>query len=135
MASRGTKKYYSEQHENFIADLYGGRRSESSGAAVTDGGDVTDPDTRWECKYKGSPAEPLKGKPTILKQFEGIADEAWEVGREPALALRFYWPESVLAAADGWVDLSVRLVSDDRERNRRLAEAEELAWRYRDLSD
>lgn len=135
MASKGTKKYYSEKHENHVATLYKGRRSKSSGAAVTDGGDITDPDTRWECKYKGSPSEPLKSKPTILSQMEKIADEAWEVNLEPALALRFYWPDSVLADKDGWVDLSVRLMSDDAQIIEEFKAAEEAAWKYRDLCD
>jgi len=119
MAKRGSTKALSVAHERFIAEAYGGRRSPSSGAAEHDQGDVraaTD-GTLLECKYKGSPADPLKSKPSILTVMEKIADEAWSEGKEPAVALRFFWPDSPLANRNGWVDLTVRLTDDDSVRS------------------
>jgi hypothetical protein len=115
MAKRGTTKAYSIVQEEFVAARYGGVRSPSSGAAVTDGGDVRarSDNTLFECKYAGSPGVPLKRKPTLLTQFEKVADEAYEEGREPAVALRYYWPGSPLADYDGWVDLVVRRLDED----------------------
>lgn len=55
-------------------------------------------------------------KPKVLKEFEKIAVEAYAEGRTPALALRYCAPDSILADADGWVDLIVRTVGDDKER-------------------
>lgn len=119
MARRGSKKALSIAHENFVAKAYGGRRSPSSGAAEHDQGDVraAADGTLLECKYKGSPAEPLKSKPSILTVMEKVADEAWSESKEPAIALRFFWPDSPLANRDGWVDLTVRLTNDDAVRS------------------
>ena len=58
----------------------------------------------------------METKPKVLKEFEKIAEEAYAEGREPALALRYYEPTSILADVDGWVDLIVRTVGDDRMR-------------------
>jgi hypothetical protein len=118
MAKRGTRKAYSIEQEEAIARAYGGERSPSSGAADTDGGDVRcrSLDTLFECKYSGSPGEPLKSKPKILTQMEGIADEAYAESRDPALALRYYCPNSPLADHKGWVDLVVRRLGDDVRR-------------------
>lgn len=110
MAKRGTVKRGSVEHENFVAKKLGGRRSPSSGASAGDEGDVRTDTELIECKMTGSPAKPLKKKPTLLAQFEKIADEAYIDGREPALALRYFWPTSALADRDGWVDLIVRRV-------------------------
>jgi len=52
-------------------------------------------------------------RPKILREFEKIAAEAWAEGSEPALALRYFAPESILASIDGWVDLIVYRVDDD----------------------
>jgi hypothetical protein len=121
MAKRGTTKAYSIEQENFVASRYGGTRSPSSGAADNDNGDVRvrADSTLLECKYTGSPSHPLKRKPTILSQFEKIHDEAAHEGRHPALALRFYSPDSPLADYKGWVDLVVRHLGDDVERAER----------------
>lgn len=118
-------KQLSTQHENQIADMYGGVRSRSSGASVRDAGDVrkrvgTHDGTLFECKRKGSHNSPLKRKPTLLRQMEKIADEAYAEHFEPALALRFYWPESPLANVNGWIDMTVRLTGDDAARSRLL---------------
>src|ERR1700691_5999808 len=116
MARRGSTKDLSVKHEDFIAQLYGGERSQSSGAAATDQGDVRLCASLVECKYTGSPATPLKSKPKLVKEFEKITVEAWSEGRDPLMALRFYCPDSPLANPGRWVDFSVRLVSDDAAR-------------------
>lgn len=108
MAPRGSRKRLSVDHEEAIARAYGGKRSPSSGGAAHDYGDVRCPDQLIECK-----ATMQETKPKVLKEFEKIAVEAYAEGREPALALRYFAPDSILADTDGWVDLMVRRVADD----------------------
>jgi hypothetical protein len=93
--------------------MYNGTRSKSSGAAVHDAGDVRLDSSLVECKYTGSPGEPLKRMPKLVKEFEKIANEAWAEGYDPVMALRFYAPKSSLSRNDGWIDFIVRLVEDD----------------------
>jgi hypothetical protein len=115
MAQRGTSKRYSVEHEDHIANVYGGKRSRSSGAAVTDAGDVRTSDGQLiECKMTGNVLKPSQ-LPTFVQHLEKVALEAWAENKIPALALRYYQPESKLAARDGWVDLIVRPVTDDLE--------------------
>lgn len=111
MATTGSKKALSVKHEDFIAALYGGKRSKSSGAAITDGGDVRAPTKLIECKMTGKPGTVKRNK--VLNDFEKIADEAFEEGREPLLALRYWDSDSVLSGPDGYIDLVVKLASDD----------------------
>lgn len=114
MAVKGSKKALSQEHEEYIAARYGGRRSPSSGAAFTDLGDVRGSDMLVECK--GQFGERAGAKPvrsTLVNQFEKIADEAWQGDRTPAMALRFYVPDSPLADNLGYVDLIVKLLEDD----------------------
>jgi hypothetical protein len=113
MARRGTVKRLSIDHEEFIARKYFGVRQKSSGAVAGDEGDVRTPTLLIECKMTGSPGRPLKSKPTLLKQFEKVAEEAYMDARHPQMALRYYWPDSPLANREGWVDLTVKLVEDD----------------------
>lgn len=114
MAVTGSKKALSREHEEYVALQYGARRSPSSGAAVTDLGDVKGSDILFECKGKfGERTGENPVRSTLVKQFEKVADEAWQGGRTPAMALRFYMPESVLANNEGFVDLVVRLLDDD----------------------
>lgn len=120
MAKKGTSKYYSLMQEDAVATAYDGVRSKSSGAAVTDAGDVkvVADNTLFECKAKLG--ELVGQKPvasSLLKHFEKVADEAYETLKEPALALRFYSPDSILADKDGWVDLVVREMDDDSHRS------------------
>lgn len=112
----------SKAHENYIADIYSGLRSPSSGAADNDGGDVraVEDGTLFECKVAGTPTSPKRS--TITKHMEKIADEAWMEGREPALALRYFDPTSPIAL-NGWVDLVVRLARDDAMRSAERAES------------
>jgi hypothetical protein len=111
IAKRGSKKRLSVDHEAWIAQTYGGTRSPSSGGAAHDYGDVRCYDELIECK-----ATTQAAKTKILKEFEKIAREAYAEGRIPALALRYFDPESILADVDGWVDLIVRRVADDQAR-------------------
>lgn len=113
MAKRGTVKYDSIQHEEFVAKLYEGKRSPSSGAAVSDGGDVRSQEDLFECKQTGNADKPAKSISIKLNVLEKIADEAWSEGREPAIALRIYNPDSDLADDDGNIDLVARLIWDD----------------------
>jgi hypothetical protein len=115
VAKRGSKKALSIEQEEYIAKIYGGKRSPSSGAAVTDAGDVKTSTELFECKYHGSPESPPKLKSALLRHMEKVADEAYETGRDPVVALRYYAPDSKLAK-EGWVDLTVRLTRDDAER-------------------
>jgi hypothetical protein len=114
MAVSGSKKALSKEHEEYVAAHYSGRRSPSSGAAFTDIGDGGNIDVLFECK--GAFGERIGDKPvrsTLLKQFEKIADEAWQSDRTPLLALRFYMPDSPLADNYGYVDLVVKRLEDD----------------------
>ncbi len=115
MARPGTVKKTSEDQEEYVAAAYGGKRSPSSGAADNDGGDVRAEFDLIECKAKGSPAHPLKNKPTLLQQFEKNAVDAHLEARSPVVALRYYWPDSPLANPKGWVDFAVRLLDEDAE--------------------
>lgn len=112
------KKRLSKQHEDFVANVYGGIRSRSSGASDVDKGDVRSKTTTsiFECKMTGEPGRPKSS--TLLKVMEKMADEAWAEEKEPVVCLRLFNPESPLASREGWVDLSVRLTSDDAVRER-----------------
>jgi hypothetical protein len=111
MARKGTVKELSVRQEDHIAYLFEGRRSPSSGAAVTDPGDVRCERLLIECKMTMS-----KAKSKLLTQFEKVAKEAWERDKEPMVALRYFDPESILADRDGWIDLTVMLARDSSER-------------------
>jgi hypothetical protein len=115
MAKRGTVKRKSVEQEDFIAAHYNGRRSASSGAADTDSGDVVTETTLFECKVTGNPEEPVK-KPLGAKltaDLEKVTEEAWQRGKTPALAIRWYDPDSILSDRSGWIDVVVRRVVDD----------------------
>lgn len=112
-----TKKEVSRLHESWVAKQYDGVRSKSSGASDTDKGDVRIKSSRtiFECKASGAPGQDSKYT-TLLRQFEKVADEAWAEGKHPAVALRYFCPDSPLASVDGWVDFTVRLTKDDAKR-------------------
>jgi hypothetical protein len=115
-AKRGTNNFWSELHENHLAKLFKGVRSPTSGAGVTDPGDVRCDTVLIECKETGNPGQVPKRIPTIVRQFHKVALEAWEAGKDPVLALRYYQPGHRLADQDGWIDLTVRLAKNDAER-------------------
>ena len=112
-----------EDHEAFIARLYGGRRTKGSGSGVKEKGDVRieTQSEIVECKMSGQPGKPRRV--TLVKQLEKVAVEAYEEGMDPVLALRYYDPDSTLAKHDGYVDLVVRLAHDDARRSEAIGEA------------
>jgi hypothetical protein len=112
VAERGTSKERSERHESFVAAAYKGRRSPSSGAAVHDPGDVRTPHQLIECKTTGGPEKPST-LPVFVQHLEKVCLEAWEEGREGAVALRYYAPTSKLANLDGFVNVVVRQLLAD----------------------
>lgn len=118
-----TKKEVSVAHESYIARIYDGRRSRSSGAAHSDKGDVRANTSRtmFECKVTGEPGG-VEKRSTLLTVMEKTADEAWSEGKDPAVCLRLYNPSSPLANPEGWVDLTVRLTADDCVRERLLGD-------------
>lgn len=107
-----TKKELSKQHEDYIAKLYNGVRSKSSGAAVSDKGDVRTDYEMIECKMTGEPGGTAK-RSSLLSVMEKAADEAWSERMLPVVCLRLWNPSSPLAGPDGWVDFTVRLTNDD----------------------
>lgn len=107
-----SKRQLATQHEEYIAKQYNGKRSRSSGGSPTDKGDVSTRDYLYECKLRGAPGG-ISMRTTVMRWLEKCADEAWAEGKNPAVCLRYYCPESRLAAHDGWVDLTVKLTRDD----------------------
>ncbi len=117
MARRGSKKELSDRHEKYIAKLFDGHQSASSGASRHDPGDVRTNALLIECKMTGNPGVAVsKPLPRFVQEFAKIADEAWQEGRAPMLALRYYQPKSRIAGADGWIDLTLMLASDMADR-------------------
>jgi hypothetical protein len=57
--------------------------------------------------------------PEFIKKLEKIAQEAYSEGREPALAMRWHEPKSVLADQDGWIDITIRRTDEDALRESR----------------
>lgn len=115
MAKRGTVKRFSVEQEDYVAKAYDGKRSASSGAADNDSGDVRAPYDLIECKVTGHPGKSVRSTTVSLDVFEKIAHEAHMEGRSPVVALRFWDDTSPLANLDGWIDLTVRLMSEDVE--------------------
>lgn len=101
----------SNAHEEYIAKLYDGKRSTSSGASITDKYDVWTPTSFIECKSAGGPGNPKRS--SMVKIMEKIANNAYEVGKMPVVNYRFFDPDSPLAKGDGFVYLSVRITLDD----------------------
>lgn len=117
MARRGSTKALSVKHEDYIAKIFDGVRSKSSGAAEHDAGDVRSDTLLIECKMTGSPGVIVtKPLPVFVRELEVVAKQAWEESKDPMLALRYYCPTSVLSGKDGWIDLTVRLAADDADR-------------------
>ena len=113
MAARGSTKWLSQRQEERVARKHGGKKSPSSGGAISDQGDVRTVKELIECKHTGTFDKPAKSISIKLSDLEKIADEAWSEGREPVMALAIYAPDSVLADANGEVNLVVRLEDDD----------------------
>jgi len=105
-------KQLAKIHEEWVAKQYDGRRSRTSGASPVDKGDVSTGTHLYECKLRGAPGGPSM-RTTQMRWMEKVADEAWAEGKQPALCLRYYCPESILADHEGWVDFTLRLTRDD----------------------
>jgi hypothetical protein len=116
MAKRGSTKALSVFHEERVAAAYGGVRSPSSGGAAADRGDVRTPTHLHECKNRGTYDKPVRSISVKLNDLEKIADEAASEGKLWALSLSVYAPDSPLAGRHGFVDLTVRPMSEDKER-------------------
>jgi hypothetical protein len=109
-----------EVHEEFIARLYGGRRTKASGSGVKEKGDVRieAQSEIVECKMSGEPGKPRRV--TLVRHMEKVASEAYEEGMDPVVALRYFDPDSTLADREGHVDLVVRLARDDARRSEEI---------------
>lgn len=107
-----TKKELSRKHEDYIARVYGGVRSRSSGAAHSDKADVRTYNEMIECKMTGEPGGNPK-RTSLLTVMEKAADEAWAENKLPVVCLRLWNPDSPLSDPEGWVDFTVRLTNDD----------------------
>lgn len=107
-------KRLSQLQERWIANHYAGTVSPSSGGAVTDEGDVANHYTLFECKYSGKPGNDNPGVRLSANLLNKIHDEAREVGKMPAVAIRLYDPDSPMADLDGFVDWIARPVGDDQ---------------------
>lgn len=106
-----TDKELSVEQEEWITQLYRGRRSPSSGANPGDRGDVryslNEYDFVSECKA-------TRNKSISLKKdvWDKIKEEAEEADKRPSLFIRFYDEETGKTT-----DLVVRSVYDDLELN------------------
>ena len=103
-----TKTLRAQNHENYIARMYKGKRSPSSGASWVDRGDV-----RFEIETYNYTAE---CKTTEKKSFSikketwnKIVEEAQEQGRRPCMFIRFEDESGKM------IDLVVRSIHDDLE--------------------
>lgn len=102
------------RQEARVAKIYGGSVSPSSGAAITDNGDVRTVTDLIECKHTGTFLSPRLSISLKLDDFEKIRDEAFTEGRMPVMCLSIYCPDSPMANAEGCVDLTVRPTLDDQ---------------------
>lgn len=97
-----------QRHENYIAKMYGGRRSASSGASWSDRGDVRfevrDYEFTSECK-----ATEKKSYSVKLETWLKIVEEAQEQNRRPCMFIRFE------RESGEKIDLVLRSIDDDLE--------------------
>ncbi len=110
MAKRGSSKDRSIAQEEHVAKVMKGVRSPSSGASVSDQGDVRTHNGIYliECKVRGQYDKPAKSISISMADLAKITDEAWSEGREPLMALRIIAdPDHPLADRDGHIDLIV----------------------------
>lgn len=109
-----TAKSQSQDQEEMIANLYGGRRSPSSGASVLDDADVATTHDLMECKTTGigKPAQSIR---VHLKDLERLFEKAAQTHRWPVLQIQIYNPDSPIADKDGMVNWALRPLEDDVE--------------------
>jgi hypothetical protein len=102
-----------QRHESYIEKEYKGEKTKGSGSGVKEKGDVrvASQAELVECKYLTP-----QYTPSHVKHLEKVAEEAYTEGLDPAVAMRYYLPDSVLADRDGYVDVVMRLVRDDVRR-------------------
>jgi hypothetical protein len=113
MAPRGSIKSLSVGHEDYVAKLFKGKRSASSGGADNDQGDVRTCCQLIEAKLTGYPGKPAQSISLKVNDLNKVAKEAYSEGKIPALALRIHNPESFLSDRHGNIDLIVHLMSND----------------------
>lgn len=111
-----TAKGRSLKQEWFIGATYGGQVTPGSGNSVRSPGDVRTARMLIECKQTGQMDKPVKSFSLKLGELEKAFDEATSEGRDMAMAIRIYNPESMLSDRDGMIDLIVRRVADDHHR-------------------
>jgi len=115
-----TNRERAQAHEKLIANLYDGRQTKQSGGGDKEKGDVRGKPNQvrmgeilFECKTTGQPGRP--SSTTLLKQFEKVSKEAAQEGRQPAMSLQYYVPDSINADKNGYVTFTLRLSTDDAE--------------------
>lgn len=108
-----TAKELSVAQEEHLAEVYGGRRSPSSGASVTDTGDVGTAQDLMEAKLTGSYDKPAKSIRIQLADLEKIVDEAAQTGRWPVFHIQIVNPDSPIADGRGVVEWTLRPLHDD----------------------
>lgn len=104
-----TKTLRAQNHENYIARMYKGRRSPSSGASWSDRGDVrfeVKDDFKFtaECKTTEKKSYSIK-----LDTWKKAVEEAQEQDRRPCMFVRFEDESGRM------IDLVVRSIHDDLE--------------------
>jgi Holliday junction resolvase len=106
--SKKTTTLRAQNHENYIAKMYNGRRSPSSGASWADRGDVrfdiSDFHFTAECKTTGKKSFSIK-----KETWDKIVEEAQEQNRRPCMFIRFEDESGRM------IDLVVRSIHDDLE--------------------
>lgn len=78
-----------------------------------------------ECKQTGQMDKPAKSYSLKVSDLEKAWDEATSEGLDMAIAVRIYAPDSPLANHKGNIDLIVRRVMDDMEREQTYVEVSE----------
>jgi Holliday junction resolvase len=106
--SKKTTTARAQKHENYIAKMYNGRRSPSSGASWADRGDVrfdiSDFQFTAECKTTEKKSFSIK-----KETWDKIVEEAQEQNRRPCMFIRFEDETGRM------IDLVVRSIHDDLE--------------------
>lgn len=117
-----TNKQMSVEHEEFIANEFGGRRERASGASITAPGDVYVPDSAYneklliECKVSESGSVSIS-----RKAIHKIREEAATRGCRPMVALRLRDPYD----PNYHVDVILKLIDDELTD---LAELQQLRY-------
>ena len=108
-----TAKGRSLRQEYHVAASYGGEVSPGSGNNERSPGDVRTSRMLVECKQTGQMDKPAKSFSLKVSELEKAWEEAVSEGRDMAMAVRIYNPDSMLSDRHGMIDLIVRRVADD----------------------